>query len=57
MRTVLFSAYRLGIENGKVSVNPAKLLKGKNVSDDRVRWLNQFPPLPAKVDYLQPEPN
>jgi integrase len=36
-----------------VSVNPAKLLKRKKVSDDRVRWLNQFPPLPTKVDYLR----
>jgi integrase len=53
-RTVLFAIYRLGIENKKVTVNPAKLLKRKNVSDDRVRFLNQFPPLPAKVDFLKP---
>jgi integrase len=53
MRTVLFSIYRLGIENGKVSLNPAKLLKRKKVSDDRVRFLNQFEPLPTKVKYLK----
>ena len=54
MRTVLFSVYRLAIENGKVRANPAKLLKRKKVCDDRVRWLNQFPPLPTKIDYLKP---
>jgi hypothetical protein len=48
MRTVLFALYRLGIENGKVGGNAAKLLKRKKVSDDRVRWLNQFPPLPTE---------
>jgi integrase len=53
MRTVLFSIYRLGIENGKVGLNPAKLLKRKKVSDDRVRFLNQFEPLPTKVKYLK----
>jgi integrase len=54
IRTVLFSIYRLGIENEKVSVNPAKLLKRKKVSDGRVRFLNQFEPLPTKVAYLKP---
>lgn len=53
MRTVLFSIYRLGIENQKVSLNPAKLLKRKKVSDDRIRFLNQFEPLPTKVKYLK----
>lgn len=41
-------------ENSKVSLDVAKMLKCKKVSDDRVRWLNQFPPLPTKVDYLKP---
>jgi integrase len=54
IRTVLFSTYRLGIENEKVTVNPAKLLKRKKVSDGRVRFLNQFEPLPTKVDFLKP---
>jgi integrase len=52
-RTVLFSIYRLGAENNKVTVNPAKLLKRKRVCDDRVRFLNQFPPLPTDIDYLK----
>jgi integrase len=53
-RTTLMTIYRLGIENGKVQVNPAKLLKRKKVSDDRVRFLNQHEPLPTKIDYLRP---
>jgi integrase len=53
-RTVLLSIYRLGLENGKITVNPAKLLKRKKVSDDRVRFLNQFEPLATEIDYLKP---
>jgi integrase len=53
-RTVLFAIYRLGIENKKVESNPAKLLKRRKVSDDRVRFLNQFQPLPTEIDYLKP---
>jgi len=54
MRTVLLSVYRLGIESGKAMVNPAKLLKPRRVSDERVRFLNQFEPLETKTDYLKP---
>jgi integrase len=54
VRTVLFSIYRLGIENKKVESNPARLLKRRKVSDDRVRFLNQFEPLPTEIDYLKP---
>ena len=54
IRTVLFAIYRLGIENGKVTANFAKLLKRRKVSDDRVRWLNQFPLPQTKVDHLTP---
>ncbi len=53
VRTVLFAIYRLGIENKKVESNPAKLLKRRKVSDDRVRFLNQFPPLPTETAYLK----
>jgi integrase len=41
-RTVLLSVYRLGLENKKITVNVAKLLKRKKVSNGRVRFLNQF---------------
>jgi integrase len=54
MRTVLLSIYRLAMENGKVITNPAKLLKPRRVSDERVRFLNQFPALPTELDYLKP---
>jgi integrase len=54
MRTALFSIYRLGIENGKVQANPAKLLKRRKVSGGRMRFLNQFGPLETEVDYLKP---
>ena len=54
MRTVLFSIYRLGIENKKVEENPAKPFKRKKVDDGRVRFLNQFEPLPTKIHYLKP---
>ncbi len=53
-RTTLFSIFRLGIENGKVSCNSAKLLKRCRVSGGRVRFLNQFEPLPTGIDYLKP---
>ena len=42
IRTVLFSIYRLGIENKKVGPYPEKVLKRRKVSDERVRFLNQF---------------
>ncbi len=54
MRTALFGIYRLGIENGKVQSNPAKLLKRRKVSGGRVRFLNQFEPLETETDYLKP---
>jgi len=37
-----------------VALNPAKLLKPRKVSDERVRFLNQFEPQPTEIDYLKP---
>jgi integrase len=54
MRTALFGIYRLGIENGKVQTNPARLLRRCKVSDGRVRFLNQFEPSKIEADYLKP---
>lgn len=54
VRTTLFSIFRLGIENRKISVNPAKLLKRRKVGASRVRFLNQIKPLPTEIDYLKP---
>lgn len=44
--------FRLGIENGKVKSNPAKLLKHKTEDNERVRFLNQFTPSKTEVEYL-----
>jgi integrase len=38
-KTVLSAIYRLGIENQKVAVNPARLLKHQHADDERVRYL------------------
>lgn len=54
MRTALLGIYRLGMENGKVQLNPATLLKRRKVSGGRVRFLNQFEPLETEIDYLNP---
>ena len=43
-RTVLGLIYKLGIENEKVEINPARLLKRQREPDGRVRFLNQFEP-------------
>lgn len=40
-KSVLSRIYRLGIENKKVTVNPARLLKRQKERDGRVRFLNQ----------------
>ncbi|MGH9476375.1 MAG: hypothetical protein ACRD1C_08575 [Terriglobales bacterium] len=32
-------AYRLGIENGKVNTNPARMVRRKRESSGRIRWL------------------
>jgi len=53
-RTVLFSICRLGMENNKITINPAKFLKRKKVHDDRVRFLNQSEPMPTEIVYLKP---
>jgi site-specific recombinase XerD len=43
-RTVLYGIYRLGIENKKITTNPARLLKRQQENDGRVRFLNQYAP-------------
>jgi len=53
-RTVLSLIYRVGMENKKVDVNPARLLKHKKEGGGRVRFLNQFDPAPTDVDFLKP---
>lgn len=53
-KTMLSLIFRLGIENGKVQSNPAKLLKHRTEDNERVRFLNQFAPAETKLEYLKP---
>ena len=53
-KTTLSLIYRLGLENGKVKSNPAKLLKHKTEDNERVRFLNQFTPAKTELEYLPP---
>jgi integrase len=52
-KTMLSLIYRLGMENGKVKSNPARLLKRKREDNGRVRFLNQYTPAKTEVDYLK----
>jgi integrase len=53
-KTTLSLIFRLGMENGKVKSNPAKLLKHKTEDNERVRFLNQFTPAKTELEYLLP---
>jgi integrase len=53
-KSTLSLIYRLGVEHGKVTTNPAKLLRRRREDNGRVRFLNQFPPLKSALDYLRP---
>jgi len=44
--------YRLAEKNGKVRLNPARLLRMRKENNARLRFLNQFAPLKTKLDYL-----
>jgi hypothetical protein len=48
-RTVLGLIFKLGIENGKIESNPARLLKRRKEPDGRVRFLNQHRPRSWKL--------
>lgn len=52
-KSVLSLVYRLGIEHKKIRTNPAKLLKRKHEDNERVRFLNQFPPLDTDDEDLK----
>ncbi len=45
--------YRLAEENHKVKVNPARLLRMAKEDNERIRFLNQYKPLPVRINYLQ----
>jgi integrase len=52
-KTMLSLIYRLGMENGKIQSNPARLLRRKREDNGRVRFLNQFEPRETETDYLK----
>jgi integrase len=43
-RNTLSLAFRLGMENGKVSANPARLVRARRENNVRIRYLDQFGP-------------
>jgi integrase len=45
--------YRLAEKNRKIKVNPARFLQMPKEDNARVRYLNQYKPLPTKTDYLE----
>jgi site-specific recombinase XerD len=45
--------YRLAEKNRKIKSNPARLLRMHKENNARVRYLNQYKPLPAKTNYLK----
>ena len=45
--------YRLAEKNAKVKANPARLLRMQKENNERVRYLNQYEPLPTKLKYLK----
>jgi site-specific recombinase XerD len=40
-KALLSLTYRLGIENGKVSANPARFVKHRRENNSRIRWLSK----------------
>ena len=54
-KALLSLTFRLGIENKKITANPAaKELKRKRENNGRIRFLNQFDPAKTFVNYLKP---
>jgi hypothetical protein len=53
-KSTLSLIYRLAIESGKMTFNPARLIKRKREDNARVRFLNQFAPLKTELNYLRP---
>jgi integrase len=52
-KSLLSLIYKLGIENGKVKTNPAKLLTHRREDNGRIRFLNQYTPAKIDLDYLK----
>lgn len=46
-RVVLSKIFKLGVRSRKVAANPVPEVASRRINNDRVRWLNQFDPLPT----------
>jgi site-specific recombinase XerD len=57
LRALLSLTYRLGIESGKVSSNPARLVKHRQENNTRIRWLTaeEEVRLRAAIEAVRPE--
>jgi site-specific recombinase XerD len=51
--SLLKLTFRLAEVNGKITFNPARLVRMRRENNARVRYLNQHAPLPTKLDYLK----
>jgi site-specific recombinase XerD len=45
--------YRLAEKNGKIKINPMRLVRLPKENNARVRYLNQYRPSPTQLDYLK----
>ena len=52
-RSLLMLTYREAGRAGKVTVNPARDVRHRREDNSRVRYLNQFEPMPPEIDYLK----
>ncbi len=53
-RSLLMLTYREARRAGKVNVNPARDVRHRREDNSRVRYLEQYKPLPTEIDYLKP---
>jgi integrase len=53
-RSFLMLCFREGRLAGKVTVNPPRDVRHQKEDNSRVRYLNQFEPLPTEIPYLKP---
>jgi site-specific recombinase XerD len=47
-------AFRLAEKNETIKTNPARLVQQKDENNKRVRYVNQYDPLPTEEEYLKP---
>jgi site-specific recombinase XerD len=47
-------AFRLAEKNETIKINPARLVQQKDENNKRVRYVNQYDPLPTEEDELKP---